>query len=96
MKLDINEGYDYYEKEEIITWEEVKDKIPKFLKLIRYISVKNLENKDNNIDALELLKEFDLGIKEEEPYIFNLSDIDDINFYKYILKLFFFSKTRKN
>ena len=80
-----NESFEYTE-EDNISWKEVYDKIPKLLKMIQQIFVEKLEKKGEDVKILELLKELDLRIKEDEPYIMKETDFDDINFYKYILK----------
>ena len=85
MESNINKSFELSE-EDNITWKEVYDKIPRLLKMIEQIFVEKLENKGENVKILEFLKDLDLGIKEDEPYIMHESDFDNINFYKYILR----------
>ena len=87
MESNMNESFENSEKEDNISWEEVYDKIPKVLTLIQQILIKKSEDTENNINIEEFLKDFDLEIKEDEPYIMKESDFDNTNFYKYILKI---------
>ena len=85
MESNVNQIFEYFE-EDNISWKEVYEKIPKLLKIIQQILEKKSENNEENISIQEFIKDLDLGIKADEPYIMQDSDFDDINFYKYILK----------
>ena len=85
MESNVNQIFEYFE-EDNISWNEVYEKIPKLLKIIQQILEKKSENNEENISIQEFIKDLDLGIKADEPYIMQDSDFDDINFYKYILK----------
>ena len=86
MESNINKSFELSE-EDNISWEEIYEKIPKLLKMIQKILETKSEVIENNINTLVFLKEFNLGITEDEPYIMQESDFENINFYKYILKV---------
>ena len=90
-----NESFECAE-EDNISWKEVYDKIPRLLKMIEQILIKKSEDNDDDVNTLEFLKDFDLGIKADEPYIMHESDFDDTNFYKYILKIGIYYLKQKN
>ena len=96
MESKINESFEYSEKEDNISWEEIYDKIPKVLKMIKQILLTKSEDNDSNINIFEFLKDFDLEIKAEEPYIMKESDFDNTNFYKYILKVAIYYLKQEN
>ena len=96
MESKINESFEYSEKEDNISWEEIYDKIPKVLKMIKQILLTKSEDNDSNINIFEFLKDFDLEIKAEEPYIMKESDFDNSNFYKYILKVAIYYLKQEN
>ena len=70
-----------------ITWEEVYEKIPKLIDLIKHILVTDkYENFDDKISLEKYLDEYPSEIIEEKPYIMEENDFDKVDFYKYILK----------
>ena len=85
METNANQIFEYSE-ENNISWKEIYEKIPELLKIIQQILEKKSENNESNITTQEFLKDLNLGIKADEPYIMKETDFDDINFYKYILK----------
>ena len=90
-----NKGFEYTEHDNI-SWKEVYVKIPRLLKMIEQILMKKSEDNEDDANTLEFLKDFDLGIKADEPYIMNESDFDDTNIYKYILKIGIYYLKQKN
>ena len=95
MKKQFNECFES-DKEDDISWKEIYDKIPKVLEIIQQILVKKSEDKENNINIQEFLKELKFEVKADEPYIMNESDFDDTNFYKYILKVSLYYLNQEN
>ena len=95
MENQINEVFELDEEDDL-SWEEIYDKIPKVLEIIKQILVKKSEDKENNINTQEFLEKIDLEIKAEEPYIMNESDFDDTKFYKYILKVSIYFLQQEN
>ena len=95
MENQINEVFELDEEDDL-SWEEIYDKIPKVLEIIKQVLVKKSEDKENNINTQEFLEKIDLEIKAEEPYIMNESDFDDTKFYKYILKVSIYFLQQEN
>ena len=81
-----------------MTWEDIYNKIPKLLNLIKQIIRDKLEKYDETISLEKYLKEKTLGINGEEPYIMGENDFENVEFYEYILKcsMYFLRQEKEN